>query len=114
VSACGGCATAAPTTSTTASGKPQCGANAVGLQGGSSNKHATASWLCSPECERCVAAAVVELNTLSNPVGPTTQDEDLAASGGCCLTAAVIGGVHVGGVSLQAMTEHVGDRMLSF
>ena len=54
-----------------------------------------------PEGKGGMAAAVVELNALADPVGAAAQDEDLLAATGLRLGEAVVGGVHVGGLRLE-------------
>jgi hypothetical protein len=48
-----------------------------------------------------VHTAVVELDALSDPVGPATQDHDLAAVGGLRLALVLIGRVQVGRMRLE-------------
>ena len=41
-------------------------------------------------------AAIIKLNTLTNPVGASTQHHDLVTLGWLCLTFFFIGRIHVG------------------
>mmetsp|Transcript_2844 Transcript_2844/g.8482 ORF Transcript_2844/g.8482 Transcript_2844/m.8482 type:complete len:686 (+) Transcript_2844:1556-3613(+) len=48
-----------------------------------------------------MAAAVIKLNTLTDPVGPSAQDEDLLAGGGIAFALAIVRRVHVWRISLE-------------